>query len=404
MNYDVKKAWYFNVAFDLSLAGYDLSRLRPVFAESTVYFSCVGNSRDSIVLDTEPDDSYYEYLSAEGIQYPRPLSGKAGGRGEFVGAPWGWNAEADERFSSLNVRTDHPPLDIVRRVNSRAFSFDFCRSCDYGIPGSNIFFESGPLLAFLHERAQYPCVVKPFHGNAGIGFIHLKTPQLSMQEKQRIVQLFASGTGGAVYEPWLDRTTDISTRLSVEKDGAITGISHHRTLNNSGGVFYGIILAPVDDQVGPWAEKLDFVAKSAGAALYKEGYYGPAGIDSFVYRTGTNCHALASCVEINSRTTMSLPAYSLREKLAPNSCCLFEFVPSKHYRQIKDYSTLSSLAYDPEKQHGVHIFTPLHLKTGAGFKTPGKTGFFIVAGSISELYGLDRQLRARFKSKSGAAG
>ncbi|MBD3344196.1 MAG: hypothetical protein GF401_03935 [Chitinivibrionales bacterium] len=400
MNTHHQKAWYFNVSFDLFLAGYDLSKLQPIFNESTIYFACVGMRRDRILLDIEPDPSFFRYLDEHEIDYPLPLS-REDNTADLSGSPWGWDSNACSRFESLNIHTDHPSLDTVKKVNSRTYSFGIGEEFGYGVPGARLFCNSSELFAFLERKATYPSVIKPFHGNAGIGFMHMKAPGMSPAVKKRIENLCAPHNYGVIYEPWLQRAADISTRLTINRNGTCIDISHHQTLNNSGGVFYGIVLAPNNKTLTPWRDQLDTMAHRIGAYLFDEGYWGPVGIDSIVYEKN-GALSIALCVEINARRAMSIMAYSLREKLAPDSCCLFEFAQLKNYRDINSYTRLSSLAFNRKTKKGVFLFTPLSLHADGRKTPPQKIGFFITAPSMPEMWEIDTKLRSTFKKKPGS--
>ena len=120
--------------------------------------------------------------------------------------------------------------------------------------------------------------------------------------------------GGAILEPWLERTADYSVQLHIGRDGALTLLGtlelrvsrsgvyrgHRGELDHRGRVTCG---AGLDDALCTAASE---VARAAHAA----GYFGPCGVDAFAFaRDGEQ--TLRPAVELNARFTMGTVALGL---------------------------------------------------------------------------------------------
>jgi len=136
--------------------------------------------------------------------------------------------------------------------------------------------------------------------------------------------------GGAILEPWLERTIDLSVSFHVrpaasgpplELLGSLTSLQrtagvplgHRGEIDSRGRVYSG---SAFDDRVREAASELALAALEAG-------YHGPCGVDSFAYRDADGREVLRPIVEFNARFTMGLVALgclrraraALRERL-----------------------------------------------------------------------------------------
>ena len=386
---------YFNVDFDLKLAEREPSPLRRATAEATMYALVMGNPHDRVILDSYPDRAYGEYLRSHGIDPPLPV-GNRDRLSRCTPAPWGWNEEAVARFRALGISPHHPPLDVVRRVNARDFCFSIATRRTMGVPGGRMFTDERHLRDHLRRDGSFPCVVKPMHGNSGIGFLVVHS--VNDLPDRNDLRNAPRPTGTVIVEPWLDRMIDMSTGFTLMKDGGMRGLSHHRTFNSANGVFYGIDLTPGDDSLAPWREQLDNAAREAAGALHREGYFGHVGIDSFVFKSRHGGSELAAMVEINARQTMSTLARCLRERLAPGRHCRFLLVPSGRYRTIESYdhlrSALKESAFRPAERKGIFTWTPLRFHYNSAVHPPRRLGFFIAADNADDIGHYESHLRA----------
>lgn len=395
-----KKLLFCNVDFDTDLASVRSSRQQQSCIEARFYYFVCGGHDDRILLDATPDKAYAPYLAGHGITVPRQYS-DAETIPDYTAFPWGWSASAVDRFVSCGVKVHHPTLEGVRTVNSRLFCSRITERYGLGIAGSKICASAKEARARIRACRTFPLVVKPEHGNAGIGFIHLVSADQA--EDDRIDRLYARPGAAAVVEPWVVRQGDLSSRFQVDSAGNTTSVTHHRTLNNRAGIYFGNLLEPADPLVATWRDRLDAGVQTVSRELHASGYFGPAGLDWVVYRDAETGKDHCALVDINARQPMSIVAECLRRQLAPGRYCLFLFAPRRNHPALTDYVSwyraCAGKDFDVERKTGILLFTPLSYAVAGIAYRPLRHGFFIAGESREAMLAYDLHLRNAFKHR-----
>jgi hypothetical protein len=393
-----KKLLFCNVDFDTDLALVRSSRQQQSCLDARFYYLLCGDADDRIILDAAAPESYTSYLSGHGLVLPKECSdGEI--LSDYTAFPWGWSRSAVDRFLGYGVQVNHPPLESVRLVNSRRFCHEATKRHGLGVEGSTLCAS----VEEVHERIRtcrtFPLVIKPEHGNAGIGFIHMSSPGQS--DDDRLNRLYSRPGVSAVVEPWVDRLADISCRLELDGTGLIAPVTHHRTLNNRAGVYYGNRLEPEDPAIERWKPLLDEGALIISRELQAAGYFGPAGLDWIVYRDARCGKEVIALVDINARQPMSFVAYGLRDRLAPGKHCLLLFAPRRGYPALTDYASwyrhCGEKAFDSESATGILVFTPFSYVAGTVEYRPLRHGFFIAGNTGQEMLEYEHHLRNAFR-------
>lgn len=125
----------------------------------------------------------------------------------------------------------------------------------------------------------------------------------------RLIERF----GAVLFEPWLDRVSDIGVCAQLGRDGRVTAEAPHTLQSDARGAFVGIDLAEPalhDDDRALLANTVD----ASGAALHCLGYAGPFTVDAFMYREGDALHLHPLC-ELNARHTFGHVARALGARL-----------------------------------------------------------------------------------------
>jgi hypothetical protein len=395
-----KKLLFCNVDFDTDLASVRSSRQQQSCLEARFYYSVCGSGDDRIILDAAPHGAYASYLADHGIALPRQHSDEET-LPDYDAFPWGWSAAAVDRFVNCGARLSHPPLESVRAVNSRLFCSRITERHGLGIAGSRVCASAEEVRSRIQECRTFPLVIKPEHGNAGIGFIHVASTDQA--EDARIGRLFAGPGSAAVVEPWVSRLGDLSSRFRVDRAGRVHSMTHHRTLNNRAGTYFGNLLEPEDSLVAGWKNHLDAGVQTVSRELHASGYFGPAGLDWVLYEDAVTGKKNCALVDINARQPMSFVADCLRRRLAPGRNCLFLFAPRRNHPALTDYASwyrgCAGKAFDAGRKTGILLFTPLFYTVAGTEYRPLRHGFFVAGKSREEMLAYDRHLRNAFKHR-----
>jgi hypothetical protein len=385
---------FLNALFDLELGGFAVCHRARDAAEITALFAVVGTAGDYVLCDVDVPDEYWAYLNSCGLQCPQPVY-----RGqlcrECAGQPWGWNANAVSRLESAGAACSHPSLDVVRRLNSRRFSCELCARYGFGVEGATLVESPEQLQQVLSTWNVFPSVIKPLFGNAGYGFLRLAA--MPDDAERKMAEKLLAACSAVIIEPWLKRCTDISSRAIISEDGSIEAILHHRCHANRAGTFFADLLDPGDEEIGRWEKDLNAAVSRAAEECAAQGYWGPAGFDSFTWCDRAGETHLAPVIEINARHAISFIAYALRDALAPAQICYFRFISRRRHALPATYAELKKRlgrdAFDRETARGVIAATPLRIAHNGGWVQPSRSAFFIAGNDARDVLAADERLR-----------
>ncbi|NLL14668.1 MAG: hypothetical protein GX267_14790 [Fibrobacter sp.] len=401
--------YYLNALFDQHLGGYDTGKLARAASEMTILFSFMGDESDKVLLDVEMPDDFRNYLLSINVKTlhplnsPRPLNPPKGdfeNRAE-IPVPWGWDEYTCNKLKMLRLNCDNPDPGVVKNVNSRQFHNLISERFGLGIPGSTFSDSYETFLRTLEKLEAFgDLVVKPTFGGSGYGFRIIKKGEKGFCQKE-IETLIKHG--GVVIEPWCKRVYDFSSSITIQKNGSISSIRHQRSVSNMHGAFIGIYLAPEDPVIEKYVSIQEKAVRNAAQALSDQGYFGPAGFDSFAYIDIDGKERVAPVIEINARHSMSDVAHAVRKRYAPDKYCFFRLMSKKRCNLPDNYSKWKEILkedhFDPDTQKGIILLTPLRLKHGNTVVQPSRNGFFLSAGSEKELFEMDERLRMVLECK-----
>ncbi len=212
-----------------------------------------------------------------------------------------------------------PDPEVVARVHDKAFAARTCvaerigprelRECVCVFEPNDLEDADGFLASLRRELNDWPegfaraATLKPRLGTSGRGRVRADDP--SHTDLPGALPRLAA-RGGAVLEPWLERTADYSTQFHIARDGTLTLLGTLSLVVSPSGVYRGhrgeldhrgrvVCGAGLDDRL------IDAAAEVARAA-YAEGYFGPCGVDAFVFRRDGE-EVLRPVVEFNARFT-----------------------------------------------------------------------------------------------------
>ena len=216
--------------------------------------------------------------------------GAARGRPGYAFCPTPRAIALLERAGAVAQR--HPSIEVLRTVNGRAF----CASLGESLPGSE-FVADFPSAKAKLCAGNAAWRVKRAFGMAGRGQRVIPQGPLAKGDEDFVRAGIAQG--GLVIEP--------NRRITLE-------VAIHGMVARSGNVAFGRIVRQRCDTRGAWlsTEPVDepfafaaaFMAEAKVVAcrLHESGYFGPFGVDAFVYDGGFQPRS-----EINARFSMGFP-------------------------------------------------------------------------------------------------
>jgi hypothetical protein len=229
-----------------------------------------------------------------------------------------------------------------------------CTVDEVGIAADSLTDALGAIAA-IRQRGHHPIVVKQALGLAGGNAIRLFEPGL-LESHRRWIANAVENHRQLIVEPWLERARDFSAQLEMTSDGlklcGYTGL-----INDAKGQFRGNSAAPKferripQDVISLFPTPPDIATRLHAhytdmfalleTELRRAGYFGPVGIDAFVYRTPQGDCRLKPVVEINPRYTMGRVTVELMKQVAPGSHGLFRLVnrPMIQAEGFDDFAT-----------------------------------------------------------------
>jgi uncharacterized ferritin-like protein (DUF455 family) len=198
-------------------------------------------------------------------------------------------------------------------------------------------------IAAIRQRGHHKIVIKEALGHAGSNAMRLFEPEI-LETHRRWIANAVANRRQLVVEPWLERVLDFSVQLEMAVDGlklcGYTGL-----INDAKGQFQGNSAAPGHQKKIPAnlialfpeppdiAQRLHALYADVFTQLEEElrraNYFGPVGIDAFVYRDAQGKMRLKPVVEINPRYTMGRLTVELMKHVAPGSHGLFRLINRK---------------------------------------------------------------------------
>ena len=280
---------------------------------------------------------------------PRPDSAAFAWLDALPGACWLADASAREILSASGAAPPAPPLAAVETTHDKAFAAGFASASGYEPPclsdlihsySPGELAEADAWLADLRARlATWPnwtrgrFTLKPRLGSSGRGRVGGRADALEPKKLRAALPRLAR-QGGALLEPWLQRTTDLSVMLHIappapQGGGEITLLGAAEQLVAPSGVYAGH-LGEVDSRWrvfsgGPFEEAMREAAGAIAARAQQAGYWGPCGIDGFAFNgpeitdTGSSAPAaplLRPLVEFNARFTVGIVVAGLLRRAA----------------------------------------------------------------------------------------
>jgi len=384
-----------NAEFDLSLRQ-RWRRDRGVVARAEalrIHGLLAGDPSDSVVLAEPVPGSFLTYLDDRGIETPRVVVEPGLTRGATF-SPFGWNDRAAALNQEYLAPSLHPPLDVVRRVNSRRYAAAVESELEGRSFARGAFVSVGELEQALAAEPGRDdgWVVKSDFGNAALGNRRLRLRGLSEVDRRFVVSLLDEDDW-VVLEPWLPRRLDLCVTFQVTRDGRAAGSHLHEVVSTSDGAFIGAIFSSGPSPLKPWLDEAKAVAHDLAGRLAADGYFGPVCVDAFVHSGG-----LRRLVDLNARSHVSAPALRLWRQWGGARTLYWRLFSSRKLRlppsEFELDRRLGELAFEPHRRHGALLTSP--IRSGSGRPLP-RIGVCFAAATRSEVLAMDTAFRERLE-------
>ena len=233
---------------------------------------------------------------------------------------WGPSLLISEFAKKNGLRYDVPDWELVKKFNSKQFSFEMSPK----LPGS-------ALLSYLSQAEQWlrsisgPKVLKSCYGVSGKG--HLIIEEATPREKiLRFLQLEWSKGLLVLAEPWVERLMDFSTQWVIHKNTQVEYLGSTLCTNDARGAYRYSTVG--DEKVlfkEPFLNVHKEIAKPVLHQMAKAGYFCNVGIDAMLYLSDKKEPTLHPIVEINARKTMGWAALCFQRQHHPEDLVRFSF-------------------------------------------------------------------------------
>jgi hypothetical protein len=214
-----------------------------------------------------------------------------------LGCAWCPTPSALERLSRAGAELGpSPSLEVLRRANHRRFAIEL----GGGAPGARFVEDEGSLAQVLAEPGE--------------GWLFKRALSFAGRGQRRVLGVPSPDDrrwladslrlGGFVAEPWLELVRELGIHGLIDASGrfALGHLCVQET--NQYRAWLSTRLAGPDDLSPAHASLLRARAEAVATALIAAGYFGPFGIDAYLFRTRSGTIELNPLSELNARYSM----------------------------------------------------------------------------------------------------
>ncbi len=247
---------------------------------------------------------------------------------------WLVTDEAASEAARRDAPLDGPSPRVVRHVHDKAFAWHAALAEGHvprslrdlvQILGADELADAEAALASIAARVgSWPAwcsgaTLKPRLGSSGRGRVAFDRGGAETDAALRGALPRLRQCGGAILEPWLERRLDLSAQLHVDPGEGLLLLGTLEQRVTAAGVPRG--LRGTLDRRGRVTsgsahdEALREAAVAVASAARDEGYFGPCGVDAFVFLGPGGQAELRPVVELNARFTLGTVALGLARRV-----------------------------------------------------------------------------------------
>jgi ATP-grasp domain len=217
---------------------------------------------------------------------------------DAIGACWCPTPSALRRLSRAGVRLPpSPSLTVLQRVNDRRFYLGL----GGGAPGAIYVEQPEQLEAALAARSGAPWLFKKPFGFAGRGQRRIGR-EVTADDRRWLSDGLRQG--GLLAEPWLELEREVCLHGNIDASGAVQLGQACLQRTDAQRAWVSSTRAGPDDLTPAQRSALTSSAERVAEALIRAGYFGPFGIDAYLWRNAAGNLELNPLSEVNARFTM----------------------------------------------------------------------------------------------------
>ncbi len=333
--------FWFNADFDLKMAS---SGAHPDGARSFVdllgvHYLPALNQEDTLLSSVQWPEHFLHSMAQHGLGMAK-TSGDVSVSSRKTFDVFGWNADAEAKSACLNTSQvpSHPDVETIKKVNSKLYSRVVEKQLFKDGTRSQSIANIQDIQTYLQQHPTSAYLFKGPFGNAGMFNRRIASGEpLPDTWLQRIFDMGLP----VIVEPWHKRVMDFGVRFNLHPKGILQRLQFHKLINTSDGAFLGIQLSPhrwIPDKYMMYVHK---TVEALQQQLHHEGYFGPVGIDGYIWQDEAGQTHIRPLVEINARHTMADVAYGLQSRLKSEHL-LWRFYPRRRLDLPDSWSALET--------------------------------------------------------------
>lgn len=263
------------------------------------------------------DEEFQTQLEHNGLVWPGRFQPGQERPQSLELTPWGWSQTVVTWARRHRLSIAPPPLDVVRRVNSRRFSVELEREFAVDLPGTAVVRDETQLRDALRRVSGIAdrWLLKAEFGMAGRERVPGCAVEPNATTLNWVRRKFAEGQA-VVVEPWVEIVAEAGLQFDVPVHGPPILLGVTSLLTDGSGVYRGSRFDDAVSDRAEWAPAIA-IAERVTERLQSLGYFGPLGVDVGRYRARDGAVRFRPLQDVNARYTMGRLSLGFGRLLRP---------------------------------------------------------------------------------------
>ncbi|MDC0261845.1 hypothetical protein OAK47_01345 [Planctomycetaceae bacterium] len=290
-------------------------KLRQLNARFAAVFGALCDDGELIVLPDTSQQQTETKIDSHTIRFvqERIVRESVAFRGpDWKLVPWGVTLSLQELAEARGWSWEQPPVDVVKKLNDRATSFEWEQERRTLPDGATLIESEVALFEALKNIPTSRWVIKARFGMSAreriVGTGTTLTDSQRGWVNKRLVE-----QGQLFLEPWLEIESEVGLQFDIPQVGPVKFLAALPLLNSETGEYRGSRLHLTEREQVIWQPAIQWGQQIAQHAQ-QLGYFGPLGIDAAQYRQGNEL-VLRPVMDINARWTMGRMAYEWGQRV-----------------------------------------------------------------------------------------